>query len=54
MRMAHGVGFGASGEIDYTNDVAIVDIVWSMETVNRRAAVPIQSARTDTVEIGHI
>jgi len=51
--MAHGVGFGASGEIDDTDDVAIVDVVWSMQTVNRHGIVPIQSARGDAVEIGH-
>jgi hypothetical protein len=45
MRMAHGVGFGASGEIDDTDDVAIVGVVRSMETVNRHGTVPIQSAR---------
>jgi hypothetical protein len=51
--MAHGVGFGASGEIDDTDDVAIVDVVWSMQTVNRHGIVPVQAASTDSVEIGH-
>jgi hypothetical protein len=53
MRMAHGVGFGASGEIDDTDDVAIVDVVRPTQTVNRHGTVPIQSARADTVEIDH-
>jgi hypothetical protein len=53
MCMANGVGFGAPGEIDDTDDVAIVDVVRSMQTVNRHGNVPIQSARADTVEIGH-
>ena len=53
MCMTHGVGFGASGEIDYTNDVAIIDIVWWIQTVNRHRIVPIQAARADSVEIGH-
>jgi hypothetical protein len=51
--MAHGVGLVASGEIHNTDDVAIVDVVRSMETVNRYGTVPIQSARGDAVEIGH-
>jgi hypothetical protein len=53
MCMANGVGFGASGEIHNTDDVAIVDVVRSMQTVNRYGTVPIQSARADTLEIGH-
>lgn len=53
MCMAHGVGFGAPGEIDDTDDVAIVDVVRSMQTVNRHGNVPIQSARADSVEIDH-
>jgi len=51
--MAHGVGSGASGEIDDTDDVAIVYIVRSMQTINRHGIVPIQSASADAVEIGH-
>jgi hypothetical protein len=51
--MAHGVGFGTSGEIDDTDDVAIVYIVRRIQTVNRHGTVPIQSASTDSVEIGH-
>src|ERR1039458_9481305 len=51
--MAHGVGSGASGEIDDADDVAIVDVVRSMKTVNRNGIVPIQAASADSVEIGH-
>jgi hypothetical protein len=51
--MANGVGFGASAEIHNADDVAIVDVVRSMQTVNRHGNVPIQSARADSVEIDH-
>jgi hypothetical protein len=51
--MAHGVGFGASGEIDDTNDVTIIDVIRWIQTVNRYGIVPIQSAGADAFEIGH-
>src|ERR1035437_2164647 len=51
--MAHGVGFGTSGEIDNADDVAIVDVVRRIQTVDRYGIVTIQSARMDAVGIGH-
>jgi hypothetical protein len=47
VRMAHGVGFGASGEIDYTDDIAIVYVVWPIQTVDRHGTVPIQAASAE-------
>ncbi len=41
MRMAHGVGLGASGEIDDADDIAVVDVVWTIQTVNRYGIVSI-------------